>query len=73
MERLSGKLLVDTYSKRSQTLVEKVPTPPFLCTQLQFLHECLQAKELEKLTDAYVVVYTARFYNHSFIYNSSLA
>ena len=26
MERLSGKLLIDTYSKRSQTLIEKVPT-----------------------------------------------
>ena len=30
MERLSGKLLVDTYSKRSQTLIEKVPKPHFV-------------------------------------------
>jgi hypothetical protein len=29
MERLSGKLLVDTYSKRSQTLIEKVHPPSF--------------------------------------------
>jgi hypothetical protein len=26
MERLSGKILVDTYSKRSQTLIEKAST-----------------------------------------------
>ena len=30
MKRLSGKLLVDTYSKRSQTLIEKVPKPHFV-------------------------------------------
>ena len=30
MERLSGKLLVDTYSKRSQTLIEKVPKSYFV-------------------------------------------
>jgi hypothetical protein len=30
MERLSGKLLVDTYSKRSHTLIEKVPKPYFV-------------------------------------------
>lgn len=48
MERLSGKLLIDTYSKRSQTLMEK-------------------GKELEKLTGAYVIIYTAR--PESIVYN----
>jgi hypothetical protein len=31
MEKLTGKLLVDTYSKRSQTLLEKVFTKRMFC------------------------------------------
>jgi len=41
LNRLSGKALIDTYSKRSRTLMEK-------------------SRELEELTGAYVVIYTAR-------------
>ena len=31
MEKLTGKLLVDTYSKRSQTLIEKVCSNKVFC------------------------------------------
>jgi len=57
-ERLSGKLLVDTYSKRSKTLIEKVRISTF--NQLRLFTRPLQGRELEQLTGAYVVIYTAR-------------
>ena len=67
MEILNGSRLIDTYSKRSATIIDKVVSFSFSsfyvpsCTAFYvFLTLFLQCKELEKLTGAFVVIYTAR-------------